>query len=222
MRKRYVISTILTAIMIVGNCVAGTVQDFGKWELGELLLENYSFEDGLVAWDFEDGSGDNRGGLYMMEIDTDNPQHGDNCLKVIGVKSTGINWHAKVKQLNMSMKGGKDYTLIFWARAEESRQVSVNIQMQQEPWDFLQGGDIQLTGKTWEEYKLTFAASRDVQRQMWVGLAIAQSDIDFWLDNFRFFEGQPEDEIPLDGVLQSVDAKQKLTTQWASVKSKRF
>ncbi len=222
MRKRYVISTILTAIMIVGNCVAGTVQDFGKWETGELLLENYSFEDDLTAWDLEDGSCCDRGGLYTMEIDEDNPQHGDQCLKIVGVQATGTNWHAKIKQLNMSMKGGKEYTLIFWARAEKPRQVSVNIQIQQDPWDFLQGGDIQLTGQEWEEYQLTFLASRDVQRQMWVGLSIAQSDVDFWLDNFRFFEGQPDDEIPLDGELQSVDAKQKLTTQWASVKSKRF
>ena len=223
MRKRYVISTILTAmIIIVGNCVAGTVQDFGKWETGELLLENHSFEDGLAAWDLEDGSGNNRGGLYRMEIDEDNPQHGDKCLKVIGVKATGTNWHAKVKQLNMSMKGGKEYTVIFWARAEESRQVSINVQIQQNPWDFLQGGDIQLTGQEWEEYKLTFVASRDVQRQMWVGLAIAQSDIDFWLDNFRFFEGQPEDELSPDGEPQPVDAKEKLTTQWGTVKSKRF
>lgn len=223
MRKRYVISTILTAmIIIVGNCVAGTVQDFGKWETGELLLENYSFEDGLSAWDLEDGSCCDRGGLYRMEIDEDNPQHGEQCLKVIGVQATGTNWHAKVKQLNVSMEGGKEYTVIFWARAEKPRQVSVNIQIQQDPWDFLQGGDIQLTGQEWEEYKLTFVASTDVQRLMWVGLAIAQSDVDFWLDNFRFFEGQPEDEISLDGEPQSVDAKQKLTTQWASVKSERF
>ena len=222
MRKRYVISSILTAIMIVGNCVAGTVQEFGKWETGELLLENYSFEDGLTAWDLEDGSCCDRGGLYTMEIDTDNPQHGDQCLKVIGVKSTGTNWHAKVKQFNISMAGAKEYTVKFWARAEKPRQVSVNIQIQQDPWQFLSGGDINLTGTEWEEYTYTFLAGQDVDRIMWVGLSIAQSDIDFWLDNFRFFEGQADDEIPLDGAPQSVDAKQKLTTQWASVKSDRF
>ena len=77
-------------------------------------------------------------------------------------------------------------------------------------------------GISYSKNGITFSASRDVERQMWVGLSIAQSDIDFWLDNFRFFEGQPKDEIPLDGAPQSVDAKQKLTTQWASVKSKRF
>lgn len=222
MRKRYVISTILTAMIIVGNCVAGTVQDFGKWETGELLLENYSFEDGLSAWDLEDGSCCDRGGLYRMEIDEDNPQHGEQCLKVIGVQATGTNWHAKVKQLNMSMEGGKEYTVIFWARAEKPRQVSVNIQIQQDPWQFISGGDINLAGTDWEEYTYTFLAGQDVDRIMWVGLSIAQSDVDFWLDNFRFFEGQPDDEISLDGEPQSVDAKGKLTTQWASVKSTRF
>ena len=119
------------------------------------------------------------------------------------------------------MEGGKEYTVIFWARAEKPRQVSVNIQIQEAPWDFLQGGDINLKGPEWEEYKLTFGASRDVERQMWVGLAIAQSDVDFWLDSFRFFEGQPEDEL-IDGEPQPVDATEKLTTQWASVKSERF
>lgn len=221
MRKSFIITLFLTATIIVGNSIAKTVQDFGEWQTGELLLENYSFEDDLTAWDLEDGSGDNRGGLYRMEIDEDNPQHGEKCLKVIGIQATGVNWHAKVKQSNMSMEGGKEYTVIFWARSEEPRQVSVNIQMQQNPWDFLQGGDINLTGPEWEEYKLTFFASRDVERQMWVGLAIAQSDIDFWLDNFRFFEGQPKDEL-IDGEPQPVDAKDKLTTQWASVKSDRF
>ena len=152
----------------------------------------------------------------------DNPQHGDKCLKVIGVKATGTNWHAKVKQRNMSMKGGKDYTVKFWARAEKARQVSVNVQIQQDPWQFISGGDINLTGTNWEEYTYTFLAGQDVDRIMWVGLSIAQSDVDFWIDNFRFFEGQPEDEISLDGEPQSVDAKQKLTTQWGSVKSERF
>lgn len=222
MIKSYIITLFLTAIIIVGNSVAGTVQDFGAWETGELLLENYSFEDDLTAWNLEDGSGNNRGGLYRMEIDEDNPQHGEKCLKVIGVQATGTKWHAKVKQLNLSMEGGKEYTVKFSARAEEPRQVSVNVQIQQEPWQFLSGGDINLTGTEWEEYTYTFSAAQDVDRIMWVGLSIAQSDIDFWLDSFRFFEGQPEDEISLDGAPQPVDTKDKLTTQWASVKSDRF
>ncbi|MYB65588.1 hypothetical protein F4083_08095 [Candidatus Poribacteria bacterium] len=223
MRKRYIISTILTAmIIIVGNCVAGTVQDFGKWEKGELLLENYSFEDDLTAWELEDGSCCDRGGLYTMEIDEDNPQHGDQCLKIVGVQATGTNWHAKIKQLNVSMEGGKEYTVIFWARAEKPRQVSLSVQMQHDPWTTWRSADIDLLGDEWMEYSHTFTAGADVDKDMWVGLSIAQSDVDFWLDNFRFFEGQPDDEIPLDGEPQSVDAKQKLTTEWASVKSERF
>lgn len=208
--------------MLIGfSAFAGTVQELGKWEKGELLLENHSFEDDLAAWTLEDGTGGNRGGEYKWEIDTKNPQHGNKCLKVIGIKATGTNWHAKVKQQDVSMKNGETYTVIFWARSEKPRQVSLNIQEQQDPWTFWQGGDIDLTGPEWEEYSITFVAKDTVERKMWVGLAIAQSDVDFWIDNFRFFEGQPEDDLTRDEPFP-VDAKEKLTTQWASVKSDRF
>lgn len=208
-------------ILIGFSVFAGTVQELGKWEKGELLLENYSFEDDLAAWTLEDGTGGNRGGEYKWEIDKDNPQHGNKCLKVIGIKATGTAWHAKVKQQNVSMKKGETYTVIFWARSEKPRQVSLNIQEQQDPWTFWQGGDIDLTGPEWEEYSITFVAKDTVERKMWVGLAIAQSDVDFWLDNFRYFEGEPKDDLTRDEPF-SVDAKGKLTTQWASVKTDRF
>jgi hypothetical protein len=53
---------------------------------------------------------------------------------------------------------------------------------------------------------------------MWVGLAIAQDATTFWIDNFRFFEGKPEDEIGRDEPF-AVDAKGKLSTTWAEIKS---
>ena len=44
---------------------------------------------------------------------------------------------------------------------------------------------------------------------MWVGLSIAQSDVDFWLDDFRFFEGEPADEAGLEigDIVIAVDNK---------------
>ena len=215
------ISVVILTVLIGYNAYAGTIQALGEWEKGELLLENHSFEEDLDAWELEDGACCDRGGLYTMEIDKDNPQHGDKCLKVIGHKATGTAWHAKVKQLNVSMKKNDTYTVIFWARAEKPRQVSLSIQMQHDPWTFWQGGDIDISGQEWEEYFITFIAKEDVIRDMWVGLAIAQSDVDFWLDNFRYFEGEPEDDLSRDEPF-SVDAEEKLTTQWASVKRNRF
>ena len=221
MNRVIIVNVVLMAMLIGLSAFAGTVQELGKWEKGELLLENHSFEDDLTAWTLEDGTGGNRGGEYKWEIDKENPQHGDKCLKVIGIKATGTAWHAKVKQKDVSMKIGKEYTIIFWARSEKPRQVGYNVQIQEDPWKFLQGGNANLTGPEWEEYFLTFTATETVVRKMWVGLAIAQSDVDFWIDNFRFFEGKPEDDLTRDEPFP-VDAKEKLTTQWASVKTDRF
>ncbi|MDE0634375.1 MAG: carbohydrate binding domain-containing protein [Candidatus Poribacteria bacterium] len=221
MYKVTVINVVLMTMLIGFSAFAGTPQEVGKWKEGELLLENHSFEDDLAAWELEDGTCCDRGGEYKMEIDRKNPQHGNKCLKVIGIKATGTNWHAKVKQRNVSMKAGETYTVIFWARSEKPRQVSLNIQEQQDPWTFWQGGDINLTGPEWAEYFVTFTAKETVARNMWVGLSIAQSDVDFWIDNFRYFEGEPEDDLSRDEPFP-VDAKEKLATQWASVKTNRF
>jgi len=220
-----VINAVIMTVLVGFSVFAGTPQELGKWEKGELLLENYSFEDDLAAWELEDGTCCERGGEYRMEIDKKNPQHGDKCLKVIGVKATGTAWHAKVKQKNVSMQKGEEYTVIFWARSEDPREVLVNLQKQGDPWDnHLQGlprPAIILTGEEWSEYHYTFTAKVDVVRDMWVALSIAQSDVDFWIDNFRFFEGEPQDDLTRDEPFP-VDAKEKLTTQWASVKTGRF
>ncbi len=219
---RIIIFTVLFVTLLIGyNVFAGTVQKLGAWEKGELLLENHSFEDDLAGWELEDGKCCDRGGEYKMEIDKKNPQHGDKSLKIIGVKATGTAWHAKIKQRDVSMEKGEEYTVIFWARSEKPRQVSLNIQMQHDPWTFWQGGNIDLLGPEWQEYFITFIAKDTVVNDMWVGLSIAQSDVDFWLDNFRYFEGEPKDDLSRDEPFP-VDAKEKLTTQWASVKGDRF
>ena len=219
---RIIIFTVLFATVLIGYDVfAGTVQKLGDWEKGELLLENHSFEDDLAGWELEDGQCCDRGGEYRMEIDKKNPQHGNKSLKVIGVKATGTAWHAKVKQRDVSMEKGEEYTVIFWARSEKPRQVSLSVQMQDDPWTFWQGGNIDLLGPEWQEYFITFIAKDTVVNDMWVGLSIAQSDVDFWLDNFRYFEGEPKDDLSRDEPFP-VDAKEKLTTQWASVKGDRF
>ncbi|RKU29511.1 hypothetical protein C6497_06280 [Candidatus Poribacteria bacterium] len=219
---RIIIFTVICATLLIGyNVFAGTVQKLGAWEKGELLLENHSFEDDLAGWELEDGQCCDRGGEYKMEIDKKNPQHGNKSLKIIGVKATGTAWHAKVKQRDVSMEKGEEYTVIFWARSEKPRQVALSIQMQHDPWTFWQGGNIDLLGPEWQEYFITFTAKDTVVNDMWVGLSIAQSDVDFWLDNFRYFEGEPKDDLSRDEPFP-VDAKEKLTTQWASVKGDRF
>ena len=221
MTKSIAISVSVLTLFIGLNVFAGTLQDWGKWKEGELLLENHSFEDDLATWELEDGTCCDRDGLYTMEIDKKNPQHGKQSLKIVGHKATGTPWHAKIKQLDVSMKSGETYTVIFWARSEKPREVTLSVQMQHEPWTFYQGGAINLLGPEWMEYHITFQSKADVERDMWVGLSIAQSDEDFWIDNFRYFEGEPEDDLNRDTPFP-VDAKEKLATQWGELKTERF
>ena len=225
MTKSIAISVCLLALFISFSASAETLQELGKWKKGELLIENYSFEEDLAAWELEDGACCNRGGLYTMEIDKKNPQHGKKSLKIVGHKATGTAWHAKVKQKSVSMEKGETYSVVFWARAEKPRVVRVNFQTQHDPWtNHLNGQpnpDIMLTGPEWEEYDYTFTATADVVRDMWVSLSIAQSDTDFWIDNFRYFEGDPEDDLNRDTPFP-VDAQEKLATRWGEIKSNRF
>ena len=221
MRKIILILLFTLALMVTFSfsTLAETPQDFKKWKEGENLVENSSFEQDTEAWSLEDGACCNRGGLYQWEIDKKDPQHGKQSLKVIGIKATGTDWHAKIRHESTSMRAGKQYTVAFWARSEKPRAVSLSIQMQHDPWTFYQGGEFQLAGPDWAEYTLTFNATADVDRDMWVGLAIAQSDVDFWVDSFRFFEGELKDEIVEEGVPKAVDPKAKLSITWGDIKS---
>ena len=148
--------------------------------------------------------------------------NGGNCLKVIGVIASGTNWHAKIRYESMSMEAMNTFTIAFWARVDpdqgDSRQVTTSVQEQQDPWTSWHSLDITLTGADWVEYFDTFTANGDVDAGMWVGLSIAQSDIDFWIDDFRFFEGDPEDEIGADPEDFAVTPAAKVASTWGGVK----
>ena len=225
MTRSIIISVFLLILLIGVSASAETVQEFGKWKKGELLIENYSFEDGVAAWNLENGACCDRNGLYTMEIDKKNPQHGNKSLKIVGHIATGTAWHAKIKQESVSMEKGEKYSVVFWARAEKQREVRVNFQTQDEPWTNHLSGQpnptIILSGPEWEEYDYTFTATADVVRDMWVSLSIAQSDVDFWIDNFRYFEGEPQDDLNRETPFP-VDPKEKLATQWGEIKSEQF
>lgn len=209
---------------------AVTPQDFKEWEKGENLVVAGDFEDCFIqgnslhlkdgaeeAWTLEDAKCCDRGGEYTWEIDENEFHTGEASLKVIGVIATGTNWHGKVRHESTSMEAGEQYTVAFWAKAVKTRPVSLSVQLQHDPWTGFQGGDFTLT-EEWAEYTKTFAATENIDRDMWVGLSIAASDVDFWLDDFRFWEGEFDDEITAEPKPQAVDARGKLSTVWSSLK----
>lgn len=210
--------------------VADTPFEFGAWKKGENLIVGGDFEDlvpagptrfdlpnGKRAWTLEDGTCCGRGAEYRWELDKTTFHSGKQSLKVIGVKASGTDWHAKIRHEGTSMKGGRDYTVAFWAKAEKPRTVSLSVQLQHDPWDFFQGGDFNLT-KEWVEYTKTFTAPKDIDRDMWVGLAIAKTAETFWVDDFRFWEGKLDDEIAPEPKPRAVAPQGKLSLTWAALK----
>jgi hypothetical protein len=150
------------------------------------------------------------------------PHTGKRSLKIEGIKASGTNWHAKVRYDSMSMEANRKFTIAFWAKVDanegNSREVTTSVQMQHDPWTGYRSQTILLDSTEWKEYFDTFTASADVVEDMWVGLSIAQSDVDFWIDDFRFFEGEPWDEEDADLEKFAVTPVSKTASMWGEIK----
>jgi hypothetical protein len=180
------------------------------WNKGENRIYNSGFETDELGsapsgWTLIDRT--DLGSIYRWEVD-DEAHSGRRSLKITGIKATGESWHAILAYEDLSMETGKQFTIAFWAKVDanegESREVSTNVQMQREPWTFYHGQDILLDSTDWKEYYDTFTATADVVEDMRVGLSAAQSDVDFWIDDFRFFEGMPGDEMMPEDLVYSI------------------
>lgn len=222
---KWLISIIFIAFILVLFISPETFA--AKWAKGENRIPNSTFENDTVGgtpadWNLEDGTCCGRGAEYAWMVDNTTAHTGKKSLKIIGKKSSGTDWHAKVRCMNSSMEAGKTFTIIFWAKVDEkegkSRNISTSVQMQRDPWTFYHGIKILLAGNDWAEYVDTFTATDNVDADMWVALAIGESDIDFWIDDFRYFEGLPKDE-KVTALPKSVNPTEKVTSFWGEIKS---
>ncbi len=209
MIKHVMLRHIIVFLLLVDFAFAGTI--------GQNLLKNPSFEDDLTAWVLEDGTCCQRGAYFTWAINTKNAHHRKQALKVIGYLSTCCGFHAKVKQATTEMIPNKRYTMRFWAFAESPRIVFLTIYGKQDPWKIYYEEAISLIGQKWKVYQTTFTfhegafAKRDAREGIWVAISMGNSEVDFYLDDFRFFEGEPEDNLALrvdingDGTINILD-----------------
>jgi hypothetical protein len=157
---------------------------------------------------------------YRLEIDDSVAHTGKRSLKVVGIIATGTALHAKVRHDSIPVEGGKTFTIAFWAKVDakegQSREVDVSAQIQDDPWPGFHSKTILLDSTDWKEYTDTFVVTSDTAETVWVGLSVAQSDVDFWIDDFRFFEGGPTDEIK--AVETAASPMGKIPASWGGIK----
>jgi hypothetical protein len=158
-----------------------------------------------------------------LEIDDSVAHTGTRSLKVVGIIDTGDPLHVQVSHGSVPVENGKVFTVAFWAKVDaedgQSREVNVSVRMEQDLWPGFQRSEaIVLDSTDWKEYTDTFVLPSDAAGNAWVGLAISQSDVNFWIDDFRFFEGGPTDEIKAaESAVSPVD---KLPVSWGGIKDR--
>ncbi|MBD3183669.1 hypothetical protein GF312_15365 [Candidatus Poribacteria bacterium] len=155
-----------------------------------------------------------------MVVDDTEAYSGSKSLKVVGIASTGIPWHTQVQHNLVPTLDADIFTVAFWAKVDSSegltREIDISAQMENDPWPGFHAETIVLDGIEWKEYKHTFIVDRHIKEDMWIGLAVAGSDVSFWIDDIRFFEGGPEEEI--FGQETSVKPGGKIFTVWGEMK----
>jgi hypothetical protein len=156
-----------------------------------------------------------------LEIDDSTAHTGSKSLKVVGIAATGIACHTKVRHEFAPAENDGIFTVSFWAKVDaeqgQSRNVEISIQSPDEEWPGFYSETIVLDSADWKEYTHTFALNaEDLLEEVRVGLCVAQSDVDFWIDDFRFFEDEQDEEIK--EVAGDVISAGRFAVTWGGIK----
>ena len=157
-----------------------------------------------------------------MEIDDKVTHSGTKSLKIMGIAATGIPFHTKVCHDIIPASTDEILTIAFWAKVDaeqgENRRLELSVRALEDSWPGFHNEPIVLDSTDWKEYTHTFVITKEDVREVWVGLSVAESDVSFWIDDFRVFEGGPDDETGKNYVETAVSAMDKTSTSWGSIK----
>jgi hypothetical protein len=174
------ISFVLVLIVVQPVTQAQQVDNLAlnpSFEEDELILDDPAWEQ-WATWGAE-------GGLNStVEIDETEFVDGERSLKVIPTGNT--NWHFIVLNLPITVDVDKDYTVSFWAKAEEPRPLTVQIKAEDNSIAAWGATDFDLTTE-WAEYHYTSNVLIDVVK---VEILCSASEVPFWLDFVNIYEGE--------------------------------
>jgi len=124
--------------------------------LGENLLRNPDWAEGMNDWYLEQHDGADA----EATIVSDAPK--DGVATRIGVAKLGTaGWHVQFNQGGLELEKERPYTLTFWAKADKSANISVNIGQAHEPWQGLGfSRSVELT-EEWKRYRYIFRLAQN-------------------------------------------------------------
>ncbi len=132
-----------------------------------------------------------------MEIDDLESHAGSKSFKITADDATGDSTSGWLVHSGVPIENDGVYTIAFWARVDgsedQNRPISVSVQNIRKNL-MLYSEYVILDSTDWKEYTLTFPANGRTGDAL-ISIGISQTETDFWLDDFRFFEGTPSDEF---------------------------
>jgi len=176
----------------------------------ENLARNGDFEEGLIEWDLRQSEG----AVARMEEDKGEAIKGRSSVFIEIDNAVGTYWHLSLYQEGHLLEKGQTYTFSFWAKAEDFRPVAYYLEQAVDPWDEYGRKEAEVN-EEWQEYWTTFNVS--LSEAAWPRIALGQSDVNIWVDNVRFYEGEYVEEEDL-GREEAVDPAGKLPITWAGIK----
>lgn len=96
------------------------------------------------------------------------------------------------------MEKNKTYTIAFWAKVDvkdgNKRKLALNIQTLDDTPKRVFLKTITLDSVDWKEY-VYVVPPKDLEGPVRIELLVGLSAVDFWFDDFRFFESEPADKM---------------------------
>lgn len=171
------------------------------------LIKNGGFEEGTT----------NPFSVYgaaTLKLDT-TEKYAGNASCYVDVASKGANfWDSGFQYLNIEFEANTQYTFAAFVKAEAPKQINFKPELSADPWTAYGEKMMDIT-TSWKEYYVEFQPPVKVTPAA-LTLHIAADDVNFWIDNVRWYVGTYEPET----IPTAVDPKEKATTTWAALKSR--
>ena len=147
-----------------------------SFEEDEAILDDPAWEQ-WCTWNPAEGAGS------TVTIDEDEFIDGQKSLRI---EPRGVeNWHFIVLYLPISVDMDKDYTISFWAKAEEPRQLTLALKAEDNSIAAWGATDFDLTTE-WAEYHYASNVLIEIVKlEIWC----AATEVPFWLDFVYMYEG---------------------------------
>jgi hypothetical protein len=187
------------------------------------LAVDDEIEDLIRGGDFEEGFADKD--LWTLQIEgvaacilTIDKQESVSGKASLFVEVTSIDnaapWVPWIWQTHIIEKG-VTYTLSVFLKAEEERNVVLNVRDLNAPKQEHFEKTV-LVGTEWQEYWATFTSPKDVEAKVGVRGGPA---INYWIDLIKFYEGE---YVPteIDGQRIAVSPRSRLATVWGALKAR--